>query len=102
MLVNKVCCDKQKPNQHQLETLILDIVLNNNSEEIEACFRVPVKFVLKDKRHRNDEINRDGDRFFMPAYKFDSYIIWGLTAMMTVDFLNVALDANIDLKTKGN
>ena len=69
-----------------------DIVLNNNSEEIEACFRV----------HRNDEINRDGDKFFMPAYEYDSYIIWGLTAMMTVDFLNVALDANIDLKTKGN
>ncbi len=78
-----------------------DVVLNNNSEEIEACFKVPVKFLLEDKRHRNDEINRDGDRFFMPAYEYDSYIIWGLTAMMTVDFLNIALDANIDLKTKG-
>ena len=73
-----------------------------NSDEIEACFGVPVKFLLEDKRHRNDEINRDGDKFFMPAYEYDSYIIWGLTAMMTVDFLNVALDANIDLKTKGN
>ena len=79
-----------------------DVVLNNNSEEIEACFRVPVKFLLEDKRHRNDEIDRDGDKFFMPAYEYDSYIIWGLTAMMTVDFLNVALEANIDLKTKGN
>ena len=79
-----------------------DVVLNDSSEEIEACFRVPVKFLLEDKRHRNDEINRDGDKFFMPAYEYDSYIIWGLTAMMTVDFLNVALDANIDLKTKGN
>ena len=78
-----------------------DIKLNNNSDEIEACFRVPVKFLLQDKRFRNDEINRNGDIFFMPAYKYDSYIIWGLTAMMTVDFLNIALDANIDLKTKG-
>ena len=79
-----------------------DIELNDNSDEIEACFRVPLSFILEDKRHRNDEINRNGDIFFMPAYSYDSYIIWGLTAMITVDFLNIALDANIDLKTKGN
>ena len=79
-----------------------DIELNDNSDEIEACFRVPLSFLLEDKRHRNDEINRNGDIFFMPAYSYDSYIIWGLTAMSTVDFLKIALDANIDLKTKGN
>ena len=79
-----------------------DIELNDNSDEIEACFRVPLSFLLEDKRHRNDEINRNGDIFFMPAYQYDSYIIWGLTAMITVDFLNIALDAKIDLKTKGN
>ena len=79
-----------------------NIELNDNSDEIEAYFRVPLSFLLKDKRHRNDEINRNGDKFFMPAYEYDSYIIWGLTAMMTVDFLNIALDARIDLKTKGN
>ena len=79
-----------------------DISLNNRSEEIESCFKVPLSFLLRDERHRNDEINRDGDIFFMPAYQYDSYIIWGLTAMMTVDFLNIALDAKINLKTKGN
>ena len=79
-----------------------DIELNDNSDEIEACFRVPLSFLLEDKRHRNDEIIRNGDIFFMPAYQYDSYIIWGLTAMITVDFLNIALDAKIDLKTKGN
>ena len=63
---------------------------------------MPLSFLLQDKRHRNDEINRNGDIFFMPAYEYDSYIIWGLTAMMTVDFLNIALDAKIDLKTEGN
>ena len=79
-----------------------NIELNNNSDEIEACFKVPLSFLLQDKRHRNDEINRNGDIFFMPAYEYDSYITWGLTAMMTVDFLNIALDAKIDLKTEGN
>tara|TARA_Y100001970_G_C13717874_1_gene595118 strand:+ start:29 stop:607 length:579 start_codon:yes stop_codon:yes gene_type:complete len=79
-----------------------DISLNNESEEIEACFRVPINYLLHDKRYRNDHIERNGESFFMPAYKFDSFIIWGLTAMMTVDFLNIALDAGIDLKTEGN
>ena len=79
-----------------------DIKLNNDSEEIEACFRVPISFLLEDKRHRNDHVKKNGDSFFMPAYKFESFIIWGLTAMMTVDFLNIALDAGIDLKTEGN
>jgi len=79
-----------------------DIKLNNDSDEIEACFRVPINFLLEDKRHRNDHIKKNGESFFMPAYKFESFIIWGLTAMMTVDFLNIALDAGIDLKTEGN
>ena len=79
-----------------------DIKLNNDSDEIEACFRVPINFLLEDKRHRNDHIKKNGESFFMPAYRFESFIIWGLTAMMTVDFLNITLDAGIDLKTKGN
>ena len=79
-----------------------DVSLNNESDEIEDCFRVPISYLLQDKRYRNDHIERNGESFYMPAYKFDTFIIWGLTAMMTVDFLNIALDAGIDLKTEGN
>ena len=74
-----------------------DVELNTSSEEIEACFRVPLSFLLKDKRYRNDEVNRNGETFYMPAYKYSSYVIWGLTAMITVNFLNSALDAKIDM-----
>ena len=74
-----------------------DVELNTSSEEIEACFRVPLSFLLKDKRYRNDEVNRNGETFYMPAYKYSSYEIWGLTAMITVNFLNRALDAKIDM-----
>ena len=35
-----------------------NIILNDSSEEIEACFRVPISFLLEDKRYRNDEIDR--------------------------------------------
>ena len=74
-----------------------DVELNTSSEEIEACFRVPLSFLLKDKRYRNDEVNRNGETFYMPAYKYSSYVIWGLTAMITVNFLNRALEAKIDM-----
>ena len=73
------------------------IELNASSEEIQACFRVPLSFLLEDKRYRNDEINRNGETFYMPAYKYSSYVIWGLTAMITVNFLNRALDAGINM-----
>ena len=74
-----------------------DVELNTSSEEIEACFKVPLSFLLKDKRYRNDEVNRNGETFYMPAYKYSSYVIWGLTAMITFNFLNRALDAKIDM-----
>lgn len=73
--------------------------INSNSDEIEACFKVPLSFLLKDKRYRNDEINRNGETYYMPAYKYSSYVIWGLTAMITVNFLNRALDAGIDMSS---
>ena len=36
----------------------------------------------------------------LPHYKnhCKTYVIWGLTAMITVNFLNLALEAGIDLK----
>ena len=74
-----------------------EVELNTTSQEIEACFRVPLSFLLKDKRYRNDEVNRNGETFYMPAYKYSSYVIWGLTAMITVNFLNRALDTKIDM-----
>ena len=80
----------------------IEVDINSESPEIDACFKVPLSFLLEDKRHRNDHIERGDESFYMPAYKFDSYIIWGLTAMITVNFLNLTLDAGIDLKGKGN
>ena len=79
----------------------VDANFNSDSDEIDACFKVPLSFFLEDKRYRNDFIQRDKESFYMPAYKYDSFIIWGLTAMITVNFLNLTLDAGIDLQDKG-
>ena len=74
-----------------------DVVLKSDSEEIEALFKVPLSFLVKDIRLRNDPVKREKKTFYVPAYEYDSYVIWGLTAMITVNFLNLTVDAGIDL-----
>jgi len=77
-------------------------VLNESSSEIESYFKVPISYFIDDKRHRNDKVTKDGgETFYMPAYKYNNYIIWGLTAMITVNFLNLALEKEIDLSKPG-
>ncbi|MEC7918188.1 MAG: CoA pyrophosphatase [Pseudomonadota bacterium] len=71
--------------------------LNESSSEIESYFRVPISYLANDIRHRNDKVTEGGETFFMPAYKYNEYIIWGLTAMITVNFLRLGLDKEIDL-----
>ena len=71
--------------------------LDESSSEIESYFRVPISYLANDIRHRNDKVTEGGETFFMPAYKYNEYIIWGLTAMITVNFLRLGLDKEIDL-----
>ena len=71
--------------------------LDESSSEIESFFRVPISYLANDIRHRNDKVTEGGETFYMPAYKYNEYIIWGLTAMITVNFLRLALDKEIDL-----
>ena len=71
--------------------------LDESSSEIESFFRVPISYLANDIRHRNDKVTEGGETFYMPAYKYNEYIIWGLTAMITVNFLRMGLDKEIDL-----
>lgn len=66
-------------------------------KELDAIFRVPVSFFLEDRRLRTDSIRIAGEQLYIPCYKWESYQIWGLSAVVLVDFLNEAYDAGIDL-----
>ncbi|WP_257253609.1 hypothetical protein [Endozoicomonas sp. SESOKO3] len=35
--------------------------------------------------------------YSMPSYQYGEYLIWGLTAIMLVEFLNVGLNTTIPL-----
>jgi 8-oxo-dGTP pyrophosphatase MutT (NUDIX family) len=67
-----------------------------NEEELADIFRVPLRFLSTDPRSSTNTIARHGQTFRVPTYHYDGYRIWGLTAMILVEFLNVALDAGIE------
>ena len=74
-----------------------DTQLVANTEELDRIFTVPVSFFLNKNNLRFDHWKRPEKTWKMPAYSYDEYLIWGLTAIMLVDFLNVGLEANIPL-----
>jgi 8-oxo-dGTP pyrophosphatase MutT (NUDIX family) len=72
-----------------------DVQLTPNRHELEMIFRVPVSYLLTDPRTSTNVISRHGTTFRVPTYYYEGHRIWGLTAMILVEFLNVALDAGI-------
>ncbi|MGY0218800.1 CoA pyrophosphatase [Endozoicomonadaceae bacterium StTr2] len=69
-----------------------------NEDELDSIFRVPVDFLLEDRRLRTDRISFKGKAYHIPAWQYEGYTIWGLTAMILVEFLNVAFNAEMQLK----
>lgn len=74
-----------------------DHPLKANPAEIESIFKVPVSFFLEDRRERTDTLSFMNNTFHVPCYCWDRYQIWGLSAVVLVDFLNAVYNAGIDL-----
>ncbi|MFO8140300.1 MAG: CoA pyrophosphatase [Marinobacter sp.] len=74
-----------------------DHPLAPNPAEIESIFRVPISYFLEDKRERTDTLSFLNSTLYVPCYRWDRYQIWGLSAVVLVDFLNAVYDANIDI-----
>ncbi|WP_330926208.1 CoA pyrophosphatase [Candidatus Sororendozoicomonas aggregata] len=71
------------------------IDLTPNADELDRIFTVPLPFLLDQKNLSIARRKGSNRPFAMPSYQYGEYTIWGLTAIMIVDFLNVTLDANI-------
>ena len=69
--------------------------LTANAAELDRIFRVPLQFFLDKQNLKYDSLKDQGLAYQMPSFQYQEYRIWGLTAMMLVDFLNVTLDADI-------
>jgi len=64
--------------------------------EIEEIFMVPVNFLIELNNVIYKEFKRNDLRISMPSWVYNGMHIWGLTAMIAADFLNICFDANID------
>lgn len=74
-----------------------DSILNPNPDEIESIFRVPLSFFLEDRRERTDKLSALNRTVYVPCYRWERYQIWGLSAVVLVEFLNAVYDAGINL-----
>lgn len=67
------------------------------NEEIQEIFTVPLDFLLDLKNVQRETIERDGALWQVPTWNIKDQKIWGLTAIITLNFLNVCFDANIEI-----
>jgi 8-oxo-dGTP pyrophosphatase MutT (NUDIX family) len=68
-----------------------------NDAEIAAVFSVPLEFFRQDIREHTHRIDYQGRSWYVPSYRYGEYKIWGLTAIMIVELINVIYDSKISL-----
>ena len=66
-----------------------------NDAEIAAVFSVPLDFFRQDPREHTHRIDYQGRSWYVPSYRFGEYKIWGLTAIMIVELINLLYDSKI-------
>ena len=71
--------------------------LTANTDELDRIFQVPLSFFLNRNNLSIDHWQMQNRNFQMPCYWYGEYRIWGLTALILAEFLNITLDADIPL-----
>ncbi len=74
-----------------------DTPLTANTAELDRIFSVPLRYFLEEKNLTFHRVNRGGQTVQLPSFHYGGYVIWGLTAVILVEFLNITLDAGIEL-----
>ena len=73
-----------------------NIVLTANPVELDAVFQVPLEFLLRDQRLRTDIGTIGGHKVQVPCWRYHSYEIWGVTAVILVMLMNKVFDRGIN------
>ncbi|MGK0405711.1 MAG: 8-oxo-dGTP pyrophosphatase MutT (NUDIX family) [Oleispira sp.] len=71
-----------------------DLTFTANLEELDAIFKVPLRFFLENEPH--DYFERGP--FSIPSFHYEGFRIWGLTAMMITEMVNNHLNADIAIR----
>ena len=68
------------------------------NEEIEAVFTVPISFLINKKNLQKDIVEKHGKRWLVHQWQYKNFKIWGLTDMITTNFLNFCFNTNIGVE----
>jgi 8-oxo-dGTP pyrophosphatase MutT (NUDIX family) len=93
-----------KPVRSKAGLLVMPIVglvsgepeLRPNPDEIESVFTVPLQFFFDVQPQRDHRINFRGFELVVSCFRYDDYVIWGLTARLIVDLMRQAFNHHID------
>ena len=69
-----------------------------NRDELDAVFKVPLSFFAQAGELHFDRFDYGGRERLVPRYEWRDYSIWGITAALLVQLVNLALDAGLDLE----
>lgn len=69
-------------------------------EELDSIFKVPLAWFLEDPRSHTDQIETGEQTLYVPSYEWQDYTIWGLSAMMLVELLQVGFSQPVSLFEK--
>ena len=67
-----------------------------DNDEIKKIFTVPLEFLTDKKNAKLHKIEKKNRNVIVPSWVYNDQIIWGLTAMITADFVNTCFDAGIE------
>lgn len=74
-----------------------DTPLRANMAELDRIFKVPLSYFLDKKNLAFNHWKMRNHDYIMPSFYYGEYLIWGLTAVILVEFLNITLDTKIPL-----
>lgn len=78
-----------------------DVQLRANPGEIQQIFRTPLSFLIEPDNARFDKFKmEDGRMRYVPSWEYQGFEIWGLTAWVLAELLNVGLDAGIPTRPR--
>ena len=69
-----------------------DVMLLPCPKELDSIFYVPLAFFLESTPDRVDRFEFSGEKVSVPSWYFKDYEIWGLSAYVIANFLNIVFN----------
>jgi 8-oxo-dGTP pyrophosphatase MutT (NUDIX family) len=78
------------------------LLLQPDPSELDSVFYTPLALFAAAQNLQLDRFEYGGGMRYVPRYEIGDDTVWGVTAAILVQVVNIALDAQLDLKTNWN